>query len=65
MDDLLKSVRDETTVIKLQREITALLVRGGFRPTKWSKLVTRGVITDSKSRNGYTVSQTRYQLTAY
>ena len=36
MDDLLKSVRDETTAIKLQQELTALLARGGFRLTKWS-----------------------------
>ena len=36
MDDLLKSVRDEATATKLQRELTALLARGGFRLTKWS-----------------------------
>ena len=36
MDDLLKSVRDETSAIRLQKELTVLLARGGFRLTKWS-----------------------------
>ena len=36
MDDLLKSVPDNTTAVKLQRELTSLLARGGFRLTKWS-----------------------------
>ncbi|KAL9972904.1 hypothetical protein ACROYT_G019295 [Oculina patagonica] len=36
MDDLLKSVRDETSATQLQKELTALLARGGFRLTKWS-----------------------------
>ena len=36
MDDLLKSVRDETSATKLQKKLTALLARGGFRLTKWS-----------------------------
>lgn len=36
MDDLLKSVRDEATATKLQRELTAPITRGGFRLTKWS-----------------------------
>ena len=36
MDDLLKSVRDESTATKLQRKLAALLARGGFRLTKWS-----------------------------
>ena len=33
--DLLKSVRDENTATNLQRELPALLARGGFRLTKW------------------------------
>ena len=36
MDDLLKSVKDETSAIRLQSELTVLLARGGFRLTKWS-----------------------------
>ena len=36
VDDLLKSVRDEDTAIRLQRELTDLLARGGFKLTKWS-----------------------------
>ena len=36
MDDLLKSVRDETSATKLQKELTVLLARGGFRLIKWS-----------------------------
>ncbi|KAL9972907.1 hypothetical protein ACROYT_G019299 [Oculina patagonica] len=36
MDDLLKSVRDETSATQLQKELTALLARGGFRLTMWS-----------------------------
>ncbi|XP_029202962.2 uncharacterized protein LOC114967138 [Acropora millepora] len=34
MDDLLKSVCDETTAVRLFREMTSLLARGGFRLTK-------------------------------
>ena len=30
MDDFLKSVCDETTAVRLFREITSLLARGGF-----------------------------------
>ena len=36
MDDLLKSVRDETSATQLQKELTVLLARGGFRLTKCS-----------------------------
>ena len=35
MDDPLKSVCDETTAVRMVREITSLLARGGFRLTKW------------------------------
>ena len=35
MDDLLKSVCDETTAVRMFREMTSLLARGGFRLTKW------------------------------
>ena len=35
MDDLLKSVCDETTAVQMLREMTALLARGGFSLTKW------------------------------
>ena len=36
MDDLLKSVADVSTAIQLQKELTTLLAKGGFRLTKWS-----------------------------
>ena len=36
MDDLLKSVPDDPTAVKLQRELTTLLAGGGFQLTKWS-----------------------------
>ena len=36
MDDLLKSVKDDATAIRLQKELTNLLSKGGFRLTKWS-----------------------------
>ena len=35
MDDLLKSVCNETTAVRMFREMTSLLARGGFRLTKW------------------------------
>ena len=35
MDDFLKSVCDETTAVRMFREMTSLLARGGFRLTKW------------------------------
>ena len=35
MDDFLKSVCDETTAVRMFREMTSLLSRGGFRLTKW------------------------------
>ena len=35
MDDFLKSVCDETNAGQMFREITSLLVRGGFSLTKW------------------------------
>ena len=35
MDDLLKSVCDETTAVRMFREMTSLLAREGFRLTKW------------------------------
>ena len=47
MDDLLKSVPDDPTAVKLQHELTTLLARGGFRLTKWSS-----------SRRGFKVRQT-------
>ncbi|XP_068749449.1 uncharacterized protein [Montipora capricornis] len=34
-DDFLKSVCDETTAVRMFREMTSLLARGGFRFTKW------------------------------
>ena len=34
MDDLLKSVKDNATAIRLQKDLTALLSKGGFRLTK-------------------------------
>ena len=36
MEDLLKSVCDETTAVRMVREMTSLLARGGFRLTKWT-----------------------------
>ena len=35
MDDFLKSVCDEATAVRMFREMTSLLARGGFRLTKW------------------------------
>ena len=35
MDDLLKSVCDETTAVRMSRKMTSLSARGGFRLTKW------------------------------
>ena len=35
MDDFLKSVCDEATAVRMFREMTSLLSRGGFRLTKW------------------------------
>ena len=35
MDDLLRSESDVETAVKLQREVTRLVARGGFRLTKW------------------------------
>ena len=35
MDDFLKSVCDGTTAVRMFREMTSLLARGGFRLTKW------------------------------
>ena len=36
MDDLLKSVRNETAAITLQQDLTTLLARGRFRLSKWN-----------------------------
>ena len=36
MDDFLKSVPDEAQAIRMQKEITSLVARGGFRLTKWT-----------------------------
>ncbi|XP_068684500.1 uncharacterized protein [Montipora foliosa] len=35
VDDFLKSVCDETTAVRMFREMISLLARGGFRLTKW------------------------------
>lgn len=36
MDELPKSVKDETSAIRFQNELSALLARGRFRLKKWS-----------------------------
>ena len=49
MDDLLKSVNDNATVICIQKDLTTLLSKDGFRLTKWSSL-SRNVLAEIQEK---------------